>query len=163
MIKEENSVMHDRVNFSSLLRRKNRARNTSNEEKNEARTYNNATNGIERPENVDPSKQHLPDNPLYQSYQENDDGGYSTCKNENIGHTEKLPDNTLYNSYQASGSKEDSKQNNGKDAGTLPIQDGNDVYAQPNKLAKVSNANQDDSNESQNENVYAQVNKTKES
>ena len=98
---------------------------------------------------------------MYQSYQVNDDGGYSTCRNENIDHTEQLPDNPLYHSYQANGSKDDSKQNNVKDAGTLSLEDSNAVYAQPNKLAKASNSNQDDSNESQNENVYAQVNKTK--
>nr|XP_022293674.1 uncharacterized protein LOC111104161 isoform X2 [Crassostrea virginica] len=149
--------------ISFCIRRKNRAQNTSKEERKEDRTFDNATDGIERPENAhSTAQQQLPDNPLYQSYQENDDGGYSTCRNENIGHTEQLPNNPLYHSYQANGNKEDSKQNNGKDAGTLPLEDSNAVYAQPNKLAKASNSNQDDSNESQNENVYAQVNKTKE-
>lgn len=75
---------------------------------------------------------------------------------------EQLPDNPLYHSHQENVDKDDSKQNNGKDAGTLSLEDSNAVYAQPNKLAKVSNSNQDNSNESQNENVYAQVNKTKE-
>ena len=121
--------MIDRVKFYSLLRRRNRAQNTSKEDRKEARTYNNAINGIERPENVDPSKQHLPDNPLYHSYQENK-------------------------------GKEDSK-NEKDEVGTLPLQDSNAVYAQPNKLTRSSNVNQDDYNESQNENVYAQVNKTK--
>ncbi|XP_022291959.2 uncharacterized protein LOC111103182 isoform X3 [Crassostrea virginica] len=140
-------------------RRKNRARNTCNEERKEARTYNNATNGIERPENVDPSK-HLPDNPLYRSYQVNDDSGYSTCGNENLVSIEQLPDNPLYHSYQENEGKEDSK-NEKDEVGTLPLQDSNAVYAQPNKLTRSSNVNQDDYNESQNENVYAQVNKTK--
>lgn len=145
------------------MRRKTRARKTIREETKEARTFDNATDGIERPEYADSTaQQQLPDNPLYQSYQENDDGGYSTCRNENIGYTEQLPNNPLYHSYQANGSKEDSKQNNGKDAGTLPLEDSNAVHAQPNKLAEISNSNQDYSNESQNENVYAQVNKTRE-
>nr|XP_022291961.1 uncharacterized protein LOC111103182 isoform X3 [Crassostrea virginica] len=140
-------------------RRKNRAQNTCNEERKEAGTYNNATNGIERPENVDPSK-HLPDNPLYHSYQVNDDSGYSTCGNENLVSIEQLPDNPLYHSYQENEGKEDSK-NEIDDVGTLPLQDCNAVYAQPNKLTRTSNVNQDDPTESQIENVYAQINKTK--
>ena len=152
--------MHDRVKLKFLLRRKNRARNTCNEERKEARTYNNATNGVERPENVDPSKQHLPDNPLYHSYQVNDDSGYSTCGNGYLVSTEQLPDNPLYHSYQENEDKEDTK-NEKDEVGTLLLQDSNAVYAQPNKLTRSSNVNQGDYNESQNENVYAQVNKTK--
>ena len=90
----------------------------------------------------------------------NDDSGYSTCGNGYLVSTEQLPDNPLYHSYQENGGKGDSKNEKDED-GFLPLQDSNDVYAQPNKLTRVSNANQDDSNESQNENVYAQVNKTK--
>ena len=99
---------------------------------------------------------------MYQSYQVNYDRGYSNCGIESIALIEQLPDNPLYHSHQENGGKDDSKQNNGKDAGTLSLEDSNAVYAQPNKLAQASNSNQDDSNESQNENVYAQVNKTKE-
>ena len=146
-----------------LTRKKTCAQNTRKEETNKARTLDDAANGTECPENIDLKEQRqLPDNPLYQSYQINDGGGYSTCRNENIGHTEHLPDNTLYHSYQENGSKADSKQNNWKDGGTPPLQDSDALYAQPNKLAKASNSHQDNSNEGQNENVYAQVNKTKE-
>ena len=125
--------------------------------------HNNATNGIERPDNVEPSKQQqqqqLPDNPLYHSYQVNDDCGYSTCRNENFVFAEQLPDNPLYHSNQANVDKEDSKFEK-DEARSLPLQDKNAVYAQPNKLARVSNANHDDSNESQIENVYDEVNTT---
>nr|XP_022291940.1 uncharacterized protein LOC111103172 isoform X2 [Crassostrea virginica] len=149
--------------FLFCVRRKTRARKTGKEETDEARTFDNTTDDTENPENVDSNEQRqLPDNPLYQSYQVNDDGGYSTCGIESIAQMEQLPDNPLYHSHQENGDKDDSKQNNGKDAGTLSLKDSNAVYAQPNKLAKVSNSNQDNSNESQNENVYAQVNKTKE-
>ncbi|XP_022294546.2 uncharacterized protein LOC111105272 isoform X1 [Crassostrea virginica] len=144
-------------------RRKNRAQNTSKEERKEDRTYNNATNGTERPENVEASKQQqqLPDNTLYHLYQVNDNCGYSTCGIESLVSTAELPDNPLYHSYQENGGKEDSK-NEKDEVVTLLLQDSNNVYSQPNKLTRTSNANQDDSNESQIENVYAQVNKTKE-
>ncbi|XP_078326665.1 uncharacterized protein LOC111102483 isoform X2 [Crassostrea virginica] len=144
------------------IRRENCAQNTSKEDRQEDGTSNNATNGIERPENVEPSKQQqqLPDNTLYHSYLVNEDCGYSTCGNESIVSTEQLPYNPLYHSYQANGGKEDSKYYK-DEAGTLLLQDSNAVYAQPNKLTRASNANHNDSNESQFENVYAQVNKTK--
>ena len=98
---------------------------------------------------------------MYHSYQVNDDCGYSTCGIESLVSTAQLPDNPLYHSYQENGGKEDSK-NEKDEVVTLLLQDSNDVYTQPNKLTRTSNANQDDSNESQIENVYAQVNKTKE-
>ena len=97
---------------------------------------------------------------MYHSYLVNEDCGYSTCGNESIVSTEQLPYNHLYHSYQANGGKEDSKYYK-DEAGTLLLQDSNAVYAQPNKLTRVSNAYHNDSNESQFENVYAQVNKTK--
>nr|XP_022292869.1 uncharacterized protein LOC111103718 [Crassostrea virginica] len=144
-------------------RRKNRAQNTSKEEGKEDRTYNNATNGIERPENGESSKQQqqLPDNPLYHSYLVNEDCGYSACGNESFISTEQLPYNPLYHSYQANGGKVDSKYDK-DEARTLLLQGSNAVYAQPNKLARASIVNHNDSNESQIENVYAQVNKTNE-
>ena len=40
---------------------------------------------------------------MYQSYRINDDGGYLTCRFENIGHTEQIPDDTLYNFYEGNG------------------------------------------------------------
>ena len=99
---------------------------------------------------------------MYHSYLVNEDCGYSTCGNESFVSTEQLPYNPLYHSYQANGgNKEDSKYDK-DEAGTLLLQDSNAVYAQPNKLARASIVNHDDSNESQIENVYAQVNKTNE-
>nr|XP_022295115.1 uncharacterized protein LOC111105238 isoform X2 [Crassostrea virginica] len=82
-------------------RKKTRASNKNKEETTEGRTFDHATNGIERPENVDSNEQQqLPNNPLFQLYQINDDGGYSTCRIENIGYTEHLPDDTLYHIYE---------------------------------------------------------------
>nr|XP_022291002.1 uncharacterized protein LOC111102508 isoform X1 [Crassostrea virginica] len=83
------------------IRKKTRASNKNKEETTEGRTFDHATNGIERPENVDSNEQQqLPNNPLFQLYQINDDGGYSTCRIENIGYTEHLPDDTLYHIYE---------------------------------------------------------------
>lgn len=106
--------------FSSMLRRKTRARNTSKEETNEARTYDKATNGTERAENVDSTEQQqLPYNPLFQLYQRNDDGGYSFCRIENIGNTEQLPGDTLYHFFEGNDETIDSKNETDR-AGTLP-------------------------------------------
>nr|XP_022295548.1 uncharacterized protein LOC111105508 [Crassostrea virginica] len=101
------------------IRRKTRARNTSKEETNEARTYDKATNGTERAENVDSTEQQLPYNPLFQLYQINDDGGYSFCRIENIGHTEQLPNDTLYHFFEGNDETIDSKNETDR-AGTLP-------------------------------------------
>ena len=136
-----------------MLRRKARARNTSKEETNEARTYDKATNGTERAENVDSTEQQqLPYNPLFQLYQINDDGGYFTCRIENIGYSELLPNDALYHFYEGIDEIIDSKNETDR-AGTLPSKKHNAVYAPPNQLAEASSGNQDYSDEY--ENVYA--------
>ena len=133
-------------------------RNTSKEETNEARTYDKATNGTERAENVDSTEQQqLPYDPLFQLYQINDDGGYSFCRIENIGHTEQLPDDTLYHFFEGNGETIYSKNETDR-AGTLPST--KNTMLCTHDLPEDSSGNQDYSNE--NENAYAQVNKTKE-
>ena len=52
---------------------------------------------------------------MFQLYQINDDGGYSTCRIENIGYTEHLPDDTLYHIYEWNGEMIDSKNENDRE------------------------------------------------
>ena len=59
-----------------------------------------ATDGVDPPENIDPSKQQLPDNPFYELLQVIDVGGYSTCGNENQNLAAQLSHYRFYHLYQ---------------------------------------------------------------
>ena len=127
-----------------INRKINSARSTSKVDTNEDGTNNDATNGFNGPENIDGSKQqHVLDNPLFHSHQANVDCGYSTYGSENQGSTEQLPDNLLYHLYYENGDTADSK-NEKEETGIFASQE-----------------NKNDSDESQNENLYAQVKKMK--
>ena len=99
---------------------------------------------------------------MYQSYRINDDGGYLTCRFENIGHTEQLPDDTLYHFYEGNGEMINSKNENDR-VGTPSSKEHKAVYARPNQRGKASSGNQDDSDRNENAYSYVQVKKTKES
>ena len=125
----------------------------SKEETNDAKTYDKATNGIDRPENVDSNEQQqLPDNSQFQSYHLKDNRGYSFCRIENIGYAELLPNDTLYHFYEGNDKTIDSKNETDR-ARTLPCKEHNALYAPPYQLAEASSGNQDDSDEY--ENAYA--------
>ena len=123
-------------------RKINSIRSTSKVDTNEDGTNNDATNGFNGPENIDGSKeQQLLDNPSFHSHLAILDCGYSTYGSENQGSTEQLPDNPLYHSYYENGDTADS----------MNEKEETRIFA--------SQENKNDSDESQNENLYAQVKK----
>ena len=89
---------------------------------------------------------------MLQLYRINDDGGYSTCRIENIGYSELLPNDALYHFYEVIDEIIDSKNETDRE-GTPPSKKHIAVYAPPNQLAEASSGNQDYSDEY--ENAYA--------
>ena len=98
---------------------------------------------------------------MFQSYHINNDGGYLTCRFENIGHTEQLPNRALCHFYEGNDGTIDSKNETDRSV-TSSSKEHNAVYARPNQRGKASSGNQDDSDRKENVYSYVQVKKPKE-